>query len=66
MQDLGLLQIHLTQMVIVMEWMMMIADNRPQVEKMLLQPGAAALCYKQQNDSSWFLLGRLFTHSLFM
>ena len=43
MQDLGLLQIHLTQMVIVMEWMMMTADLRPQVEKMLLQPGAAAL-----------------------
>ena len=46
MQDLGLLQIHLTQTVIVMEWMMMIADHRPesiQVEKMLLQPEAAAL-----------------------
>ena len=45
MQDLGLLQIHLTQTVIVMEWMMMIADHRPesiQVE-MLLQPEAAAL-----------------------
>ena len=28
--DVGLLQIHFTRMEIVMEWMMMIADHRPE------------------------------------